>query len=101
MTSRFRPNSIPRVADGEIRIDVSGGYEPETIVARAGRPLRLTFNRRESWPCSERVVFPDFGVSADLPVHEDVVVDLMPEEPGDYEFTCARGRLEGHLIVEP
>ena len=93
-------DSIPRVADGDARIEVRGGYQPDTIVTRAGRPLRLTFNRHESWPCSDRVVFPDFDVEAELPAHEDVVVELFPDEPGEYEFTCGMGMLKGRLIVE-
>jgi plastocyanin domain-containing protein len=101
MRFRFEPDSIPRIADGEARVEVSGGFRPDTLVARAGRPLRLTFNRHESWPCSDRVVFPDFDVVVDLPAHEDVVVELRPDEPGEYEFTCGKGMLRGRLIVEP
>ena len=97
---RLSSESIPLIADGEARVEVRGGFQPDTIVARAGRPLRLTFNRHESWPCSDRVVFPDFGIAAELPPHQDVVVELLPEAPGEYEFTCGIGRLEGSLIVE-
>lgn len=93
--------SLPRAAAGALRVEVRGGYLPDTIVTRAGEPLRLTFNRHESWPCSDRVIFPDFGLTAALPAQEDVVVDLLPAEPGDYEFTCGKGRLRGRLIVEP
>ena len=92
-------DSIPRVADGAARIAVIGRYEPETIVMRAGRPIRLTFNRHDSWPCADRVVFADFGVEAELPAHEDVVIELHPDEAGEYEFTCGMGMLTGHLIV--
>ena len=100
---RFRESTeaLPRIADGDVRIEVRGGYEPETIVTRAGHPLRLTFNRHESWPCSDRVVFPELGVAADLPQHRDVVVELMTLSPGDYEFTCGMGMLRGHIIVQP
>lgn len=92
---------MPRAADGAIRIDVRGGYDPEVVVARAGRRLRMTFSRHESWPCSDRVVFPDLGLAADLPQHRDVVVELLPEEPGEYDFTCGMGMLRGRLIIEP
>ena len=97
---RFGSDSIPLIADGEARVEVRGGFQPDTIVTRSGRPLRLTFNRHESWPCSDRVVFPEFGVTAQLPPHEDVIVELLPEAPGEYRFTCGAGRLDGLLIVE-
>jgi plastocyanin domain-containing protein len=81
------------------RVVVRGRYEPDTIVAAAGRPLRITFRREDTLACSERVVFPDFGKSAMLPPHEDVTIDLVPERAGEYEFTCQLGLLRGLLIV--
>ena len=83
----------------EVRVLVSGGYRPDTIVARVGRPLRIVFRREETAACSERVVFPAFGKSAMLPAYEDVAVELLPEQPGEYEFTCQMGMLRGRLIV--
>ena len=83
----------------EARVVVRGAYEPDTIVATAGRPLRITFRREDTLACSERVVFPDFGKSAMLPSHEDVTVELAPDRAGEYEFTCELGVLRGRLII--
>jgi plastocyanin domain-containing protein len=83
----------------EARVYVRGAYEPDTIVARAGRPLRIVFRREETARCSERVVFPAFGKSATLPPFREVAVDLEPAEPGEYEFTCELGLLRGRLVV--
>lgn len=85
----------------EAMILVKGGYAPDTIVVRAGEPVRLSFRREESSPCSEMVVFGDFGKSARLPEGDLVPVDLMPNEPGTFEFTCQMGMLRGRLVVEP
>jgi plastocyanin domain-containing protein len=79
---------------------VKGGYTPDTIVARSGTPLRLIFDREESSPCSEMVIFDAFGKSAKLPERTPVAVELMPNEPGEYPFTCQMGMLRGLLIVE-
>lgn len=81
------------------RIRVRGGYQPDTVFARAGEPLRLTFRREETAACSERVVFPDFGKSAMLPPHQDVTLELRPDRAGSYEFTCELGVLHGLLVV--
>lgn len=86
----------PRV----VHIRVRGGYEPNTIYAEAGIPLRLLFRREETSSCSEQVVFPAFGKSAMLPTGETVAVELLPERPGEYEFTCAMKMLRGTLVVE-
>ena len=84
----------------EQMILVRGGYTPDTIVATAGKPLRLVFQREEASPCSETVVFDAFGKHATLPEGEPTVVELMPREPGEYPFSCQMGMLRGTLIVE-
>ena len=63
-----------------------GGYEPDTIHGRVGEPLQIVFRREETAPCSERVVFPVFGKSAMLPPYQDVLVELRPHKPGEFEF---------------
>jgi plastocyanin domain-containing protein len=80
---------------------VRGGYHPDTVYARFGEPLRLIFRREETAACSERVVFPDFGKSAMLPAYREVTIELAPQRPGAYEFTCELGVLRGRLVVEP
>lgn len=98
---RGRGDQAGLATAGEIRVRVRGGYDPDTIHAEAGVPLRVVFRREESSACSEQVVFPALGKSAMLPRGEDVAVDLVPEEPGEYEFTCAMGLLHGRLVVAP
>ena len=83
----------------EAMILVKGGYTPDTIVVDAGAPVRLNFRREETAACSERVLFPAFGRSADLPEGEVVPIDLTPEQPGEYGFECGMGMLHGRLIV--
>jgi len=83
----------------EILIRVKGGYDPDLVVVRAGRPVRLLFNRQETASCSEMVQFPDFGVSRHLPAGETVAVELEAPEAGEYEFACQMGMLRGRLIV--
>jgi len=85
----------------EAMVLVKGGYAPDTIVVRAGEPVRLSFRREESSPCSEMVVFADLGKSVRLPEGELVPVEFLPREPGTYEFTCQMGMLRGRLVVEP
>ena len=84
----------------EAMILVKGGYTPDLIVVQHGKPVRLSFRREETAACSEMVVFGDFGKSAKLPEGEVVPVEFLPEQPGEYEFTCQMGMLRGKLIVE-
>ena len=82
-----------------IDVTVKGGYQPASITAEAGRPIRLNFTRRESTPCGEEVVFPEFGRRAHLPENKTVGIEVTPERPGEYEFTCGMNMYKGKLIV--
>ena len=84
----------------EAMILVKGGYTPDTIVVRSGRPVRLNFRREETASCSDKVIFAQFQKSADLPTGETVAVELLPKDPGEYEFSCPMGMFRGRLIVE-
>jgi len=84
----------------EVRIRVRGGYDPDVIVVRAGRPVRLHFYREEDTACSEMVLFPGLDRSARLAPFQDTVVEVTPPRPGEYDFQCQMGMLRGKLIAE-
>jgi plastocyanin domain-containing protein len=84
----------------EAMILVKGGYTPDTIVVRAGKPVRLNFRREETASCSDKVIFADFGKSAELPTGETVAVEFVPKTPGEFAFACPMGMFRGRLIVE-
>ena len=46
------------------------------------------------------VLLSDFGKSAMLPQGETVPVEFVPEQPGEYEFSCQMGMFRGTLVVE-
>jgi plastocyanin domain-containing protein len=84
----------------EAMILVKGGYTPDTIIVRSGRPVRLNFRREETASCSDKVIFADFQKSVDLPTGQTVAVELLPKEPGEFGFACPMGMFRGRLIVE-
>lgn len=84
----------------EIDVTVKGGYQPASIVVRAGQPVRLNFTRREASTCGEEVVLPGFGKRAHLPQDQTVAVEVWPQEPGEYEFVCGMNMYRGKLIAE-
>ena len=94
--------ALPSTGAGpaEVRIVVRGGYEPATVRVPAGRPVRLIFDRQETSPCSEEVVFPSFGIRKFLPTDRPTAVDITPPAPGRYEFTCGMSMLHGAVVAE-
>lgn len=82
-----------------VAVTVKGGYDPDTIVVKAGAPVRLDFTRRESSLCSETVVFDAIDRSAELPEGETVSIEFTPAAPGEIPFHCQMGMLRGKVVV--
>jgi plastocyanin domain-containing protein len=98
-----REKAAARVGDGGIQVlhvMVKGGYSPDTLVVKRGRPVRIDFDRQETSSCSDTVVFGDFGISQPLPAFRTTPVQFTPEKTGTFEFTCGMNMLRGRLIVE-
>lgn len=85
----------------EVEVVVRGGYTPDRIEVRQGRPVRLTFHRQESNPCTEQVILGDFGVSRTLPEGERVPVEFTPDKAGEFTFHCGMNMVRGTLVVRP
>jgi plastocyanin domain-containing protein len=88
------------VSGPEQVIVVNGGYSPATVRVKAGNPVRLVFDRRDTGACSDEVVFPDFGIKRFLPTGQKTTIEVTPAAPGRYEFTCGMSMHRGVLIAE-
>ena len=84
----------------EATIKVKGGYAPDVIVVKKGKPVRLHFLRQESSMCSEMVIFDKIQKSAKLPEGETVTIEFTTEQRGEIPFQCQMGMLRGKVIVE-
>jgi len=82
----------------EVLVD-NGVYTPSRIEVPVGRPIVLRFLRKDASPCAEKVLFDDFGISADLPVGEPTDVVIVPKQAGEYEFTCQMQMYRGQLVA--
>jgi len=85
----------------EVKVTVKGGYAPDVIVVKQGRPVRLNFYRDETASCSEEVVLGDFGIARDLPAFKTTPVEFTPNKAGEFTFTCGMNMMRGKLVVEP
>ncbi|MEO5816224.1 MAG: cupredoxin domain-containing protein [Gemmatimonadaceae bacterium] len=84
----------------EIKITVKGGYSPDLIVVKQGRPVRLAFYRDETASCSEEVIFGDFGIARALPAFKTTPIEFVPDKAGEFTFTCGMNMIRGKLVVE-
>lgn len=90
--ARFDPSGR-QVVD----VTVRRGYQPDSIRARAGVPLRIVFRREDDDACSERVVFSTARLDRRLSATGATTIDLPAQPPGEIRFTCGMGRYRGHI----
>ena len=99
LMSESRAGQADKEGAREFDILVGNGFQPSSITVKAGQTVRLNFMRDEKSSCGEEVLIPEFGQSLRLLVNQRVTVEVTPERPGEYEFTCSRKVCRGKLIV--
>lgn len=106
LVAYFKWSKLEKVADSNergsqtITIVVSGAYSPNVVHVKAGKPLTLIFDRQEDSSCSKKVIFSDFGITADLADFDRTEIKFTPDKIGEFNFTCEMGMYQGKLIVE-
>ena len=91
-----------RVEQGIQSVDilVDGGYTPDRIEVTAGEPVQLNFYRKDPSSCLEQVLLPDFNKALDLTLDRTTSVEIVPEKPGEYTFTCGMNMYRGVVVAE-
>ena len=90
----------PHAPPGSVLVNISMiGFDPASIDAKAGQPLKLAFFRPNAANCAREVVFPSLGIRKELPPGQTVVVDITPPKSGPLVFECGMKMLKGQLIV--
>ena len=90
----------PHAPPGSVLVNVSMiGFDPASIEAKVGQPIKLAFFRPNGANCAREVVFPDLGIRKELPPGQTTVVDITPPKSGTFGFACGMNMLKGQLIV--
>ena len=80
-----------------VRVHVTDGYDPDTILVSAGIPVEIEFT--EGHGCLGRVLFEQFGIDESLE-NGGATVRLPALEAGTYPFSCGMHMVHGKLIAE-
>ncbi|MHB8459071.1 MAG: cupredoxin domain-containing protein [Candidatus Limnocylindrales bacterium] len=80
-----------------VDVTVHRGYQPASIRAQAGVPLRIVFRREDDDACSERVVFSAPRLDRRLTPTGMTMIDLPGQPAGEIRFTCGMGRYRGRI----
>ena len=84
----------------EVEVTVNGGYLPNTIVLKKDVPATINFNRKDPSGCFEQVVFPDFGISENLPVNQIYPIEIDTSKPGEYKYACGMNMFFGKVVIK-
>ena len=78
----------------------SGIYQPAHLLSPENKPLNINFIRKDSSSCAATVMFPDFDISAELPLNKLVKIQLPAMQQGEYVFHCQMKMYNGTLLVK-
>lgn len=84
-----------------VRISVTkDGFSRTSISGEVGSRLTLIFTRRTSEGCGSKVVFPELGITKNLPVGKPVTVVITPKKEGTINFSCGMGMYKGSIVAQ-
>lgn len=86
-------------ADKKLDILVDGGYQPRVISVKQGETVTLTLLRKDTNPCLEEIIFPDYKIKEYLPLGKPVTIVLKPPHPKTSEFHCGMNMFHGRIEV--
>ncbi len=91
---------LTQAPPGAIKIHItSNGYEPMSVPVPANRKVTLAFLRSGSPNCGAKVVFPELGLTKEIPLGGMALVEIPPSPSGELRFTCGMGMYRGRLVI--
>lgn len=85
--------------ENEVDIIVNGGYSPEVISIPLGKTTKINFIRTDPTDCLEEVILGDFRIKRHLPLNQKVTVEITPQKPGKYGYSCGMNMYHGKIVV--
>lgn len=90
------------IQDGAQQVTIlagSNGYTPNYVRVKAGTPVNLTVQTKDTYTCASYFSLKAFGVKFQLGPTDSKSVAFTPTQPGKYQFTCSMGMYTGTLEV--
>lgn len=88
------------VVTDSVDIIVEGGYSPDIISIPKDKTTKINFIRKDPSSCLEEVVLPDFKIRKYLPLNQKVTIELLPQQSGEFNFSCGMNMFHGKIIVK-
>ena len=74
------------------------GYEPSTLQAKAGVPVRWVIDVVEMSGCTNELIMPDYGIRKKFKYGENII-EFTPKAAGEIKFSCWMRMVWGKFVV--
>ena len=74
------------------------GYEPSTLQAKAGVPVRWVIDVVEMSGCTNELIMPEYGIDKKFKYGENVI-EFTPKAAGEIKFSCWMRMVWGKFVV--
>lgn len=75
------------------------GFEPSEINVKPGSHVVLNITRKTDQTCANQVVIKEKKIKKELPLNQEVSVDVGTVKKGKIKFACGMDMFSGHIIV--
>jgi plastocyanin domain-containing protein len=85
----------------EIRVTANEkGFEPATLTVEKGRPAILIVTRTSDATCATEAIFTETGRRYDLPLNQEVRIDLPTDAATTLHYACGMNMYKGEVVVK-
>lgn len=92
--------AAPKIEPQIIILSVTDkGFEPSSINVKPGTPVTLKVTRKTDATCATQIEISSKKIKKDLPLNQEVTVDLGKLEKGEIRFACGMNMMEGKIIA--
>lgn len=85
----------------EVRVAVTEkGFEPATIQVARNSETTLIITRKTEKTCATEAIFAESGRRYDLPLNEEVRIQLPTESATTLHYACGMDMIKGEVVVK-